>query len=371
MNSIRKNTKLLKHSKNVWGDEIFTFDVTFPRIILSELNTHREFSKNTSSSRAIPFSKMVEAVQNNPFIPFAWQKHHKGMQGTEYFTKEEEKGAKLEWVDALDQAIKYSKHIYEVGVTKQLANRLLEPFMWVRMIVTTSRPGLDNFFELRCPRYELLSEGMPMHFHTRKGFLDYVNSVEGEEFKGIYDDLTDLEWRTINSSQAEIHIQELAEAMYDLVVDSEPEELLPGYWHIPQIVEYSKEELENVINYDEKFNGIPLLAKLATVDAARFSYTTIEGQSEMNIKRKLEIWEDLVTADPMHSSPLEHCGRAMGWKEHESYIRGIIEYEDYDDMVDLGEREIVEPLYKYKGWSRNIKGFVQLREIVESKRKFY
>ena len=56
------------------GDRLTSVLVTFPRIILSEINTHRMLSKNTSSSRAIPFKKMVEAVQNDPFIPFAWQK---------------------------------------------------------------------------------------------------------------------------------------------------------------------------------------------------------------------------------------------------------------------------------------------------------
>ena len=61
------------------GDRLTSLLITFPRIILAEVNTHRMLSKNTSSSRAIPFNKMVEVVQNNPFIPIAWQKEHKGM----------------------------------------------------------------------------------------------------------------------------------------------------------------------------------------------------------------------------------------------------------------------------------------------------
>ena len=44
-----------------------------PRIILAEFNTHRLFSRNSASSRAIPFKKMVQSVLENPFIPIAWQ----------------------------------------------------------------------------------------------------------------------------------------------------------------------------------------------------------------------------------------------------------------------------------------------------------
>ena len=76
--------EIVAHSINEQGDELISVLVTMPRIILSEMNTHRMLSKNTSSSRAIPFAKMVETIQNDPFIPIGWQEDHKGMQGTKY-----------------------------------------------------------------------------------------------------------------------------------------------------------------------------------------------------------------------------------------------------------------------------------------------
>src|SRR5574344_280154 len=76
--------KIIADSISPQGDRITTYLLTFPRFILSELNTHRMFSKNTASSRAIPFETMVKMVEEDPFIPIAWQKDHKGMQGTEY-----------------------------------------------------------------------------------------------------------------------------------------------------------------------------------------------------------------------------------------------------------------------------------------------
>ena len=74
MNKTKINAEIVAHSLSPQGDELISVLCTFPRIILAEVNTHRMLSKNTSSSRAIPFSKMVETIQNDPFIPIAWQK---------------------------------------------------------------------------------------------------------------------------------------------------------------------------------------------------------------------------------------------------------------------------------------------------------
>ena len=145
-------TEIVAHSLSLQGDELISVLCTFPRIILSEMNTHRMLSKNTSSSRAIPFNKMVEAVQENPFIPIAWQKEHTGMQGSEYLT-----GTLNEynWLKARDKAVEQAKILHGLDVTKQLCNRLLEPFMWTTMLITGSKEGWDNFFHLRNPVYEI------------------------------------------------------------------------------------------------------------------------------------------------------------------------------------------------------------------------
>ena len=141
------------------GDRLTSVLVTFPRIILSEINTHRMLSKNTSSSRAIPFKKMVESVKTNPLIPIAWQFNHKGMQGNEYVTEDTDLGGvearNISWLKARDLAVKQAKDLYSMDTTKQLCNRLLEPFMWTTMLITGSKEGWDNFFKLRNPVYEI------------------------------------------------------------------------------------------------------------------------------------------------------------------------------------------------------------------------
>ena len=156
--------EIVAHSINEQGDELISVMATFPRFILAEVNTHRMLSKNTSSSRAIPFNKMVDTIKNDPFIPIAWQKEHKGMQGSEYIIDKYEIDACIEeWLEARDSAVKHAVNLNKdsnginpiTPVTKQLCNRLLEPFMWTTMLITGSKEGWDNFFHLRNPVYEI------------------------------------------------------------------------------------------------------------------------------------------------------------------------------------------------------------------------
>ena len=230
--------KVIADSISVRGERITTFLLTFPRIILAEFNTHRAFSRNSASSRAIPFKKMVESVENNPFIPIAWQKDHKGMQGTEYLDKVPHGGSSDEdfaydmWLEARDAAVENAKQLNNLGVTKQLCNRILEPYMWHTVICTAT--DYENFFKLRCPEYivnwypanrpEAL-EPAQASFRSKKDAIARTN--------GECDNWTEEDWRESNISQAEIHIQALAEAMWDAMNESTPKVLHTGEWHIP------------------------------------------------------------------------------------------------------------------------------------------
>lgn len=149
------SAQIIADSKSIRGERLTTFLLTFPRIILSEFNTHRMFSRNSASSRAIPFKKMVESVETNPFIPIAWQIDHKGMQGTEYKTGLSEIQLCInKWLEARDNAVQSATLLNKTDlVTKQLCNRLLEPFMWHTVICTST--DFLNFFKLRCPEYTI------------------------------------------------------------------------------------------------------------------------------------------------------------------------------------------------------------------------
>src|SRR6056297_1836815 len=110
MGTNKINAKIVADSKDTRGNRITTFLLTYPRMIHSELMTHRMFSRNSASSRAIPFEKMIKKVEEDPFIPIAWQKDHKAMQGNEYITDQELiNQCRLNWLGAKDKAIQFAK----------------------------------------------------------------------------------------------------------------------------------------------------------------------------------------------------------------------------------------------------------------------
>ena len=106
------------------------------------------FSRNSASSRAIPVEKMIKMVEDDPFIPTYWGKNQKGMQAEEELDQNTQDLAKGNWLLAMDNALEAAQHFVKIGVHKQLANRLLEPFMWHTCIVSAT--DWDNFFALRC-----------------------------------------------------------------------------------------------------------------------------------------------------------------------------------------------------------------------------
>jgi thymidylate synthase ThyX len=123
-------------------------EVTFPRIILAEFNTHRAFSRNSASSRAIPVEKMIERVLDDPFVPVHFGKNQKGMQAKEEVGEAESEEARRIWLEASREAVERAKSLSALGIHKQVINRLLEPYLWHTVIVTATQ--WSNFFALRC-----------------------------------------------------------------------------------------------------------------------------------------------------------------------------------------------------------------------------
>src|ERR1035438_10028985 len=127
--------EIVADSLNEFGERITSYVLVFPRIVLAEFNTHRMFSRNSASSRAIPFETMLKRVEEEPFIPIKWMKEHKGMQGTEYFDDRMSIVCEGSWLKARDMAVEQAKWMSEMGVTKQIVNRLLEPFLYHTAII--------------------------------------------------------------------------------------------------------------------------------------------------------------------------------------------------------------------------------------------
>ena len=333
------------------GERCTSFVLSYPRIIHAEMCRHRMLSRNTASSRAIPFNKMVKDVEENPFIPIAWQFNHKGMQGTEYVTEETDFGgvrARTEsWLSARDRAVEQAKDIYSMGTTKQLCNRLLEPFVWTTEIITGTE--WDNFFELRCPQYVVnwysSQKNKTEIFRSRK---EVINHVEKNNLKSGWENCRnwdDNQWLQISNSQAEIHIQKIAEMMWDAYNESKPKQLQAGEWHIPDLGhEWDDNKLYELSNYNMGDDTLTMdkaiketKIKISTSHCAKISYdnfgTKIDYEADIKLHDRL--------MEMKHWSPFEHCARAMDLAEYVHYLGCGME----------------------KGWCGNFKGFVQYRKM--------
>ncbi len=342
--------QVIADSKNEFGNRIVTMKVVMPRILLAEFNTHRMFSRNSASSRAIPFEKMVKAVEEYPFIPLAWQKDHKGMQGTEYFDDEHKEVLfrRGEWLRAKESAINHAIRLNTQSVTKQLCNRLLEPFMWHTVIVTATE--WENFFELRCPRYDIKVDEIGGHskyhiFRSKKEALEH-------RYQDVWLPNEDnaIEWLKLNKGQAEIHMMALAEAMWDAYNESTPKELKAGEWHVP-----FGNTFDIVNGVDEKGNDteykgadpILLKIKIATARCAQVSYTIVGEEKETTSEKLIALHDRLAKSG--HWSPFEHCAKSMNYDEMYNQC----------DSQDLG----------HCSWSGNFKGFVQYRKTFKGENK--
>lgn len=329
------SAKVIADSTNAHENRITTMVVTFPRIILAEFNTHRMFSRNSASSRAIPFEKMVKSVKENPFVPIAWQADHKGMQGTEYLNERDSEVCDSAWLVARNKAVEQAEYLATRNSTKQLCNRLLEPFMYHTVIVTATE--WENFFALRCPNYRLQCAGGEV-----RNFRSKKEAIERDDTDSIdFRTATDKDWREFNTGQAEIHMMALAEAMWDAYNESIPILLPTGQWHIPfandlkGLMEYINPQVSNPnVRQMSKFVDQSYYQeqriKVSTARCARVSYTVVgEEHKEPNYDADIKLHDILIKNG--HASPTEHIAQAMdnrersrnftgGWKQYREIL---------------------------------------------------
>lgn len=379
-------SEVVAHSVSPQGEELISILGTFPRFILAEVNTHRMLSKNTSSSRAIPFAKMLQTIQEDPFIPIAWQKDHKGMQGTEYFTETEDiKSAEGEWLKAgnlsVQQAIWLSNGI---GVTKQLCNRLLEPFMWTTMLITGSRSGWENFFHLRCPQYQTPVSQTVEPQRSWKDLMDVHSNPINEDLleKNADNWLFKLQH---NKGQAEIHMMAFAEAVWDSVNESTPKQLQAGEWHIPfedKIQRFANIPLNGQTSNEElEANILMNKVKVSVAMAARTSYTIVGEEKSIDSEALLGLHDRLTSQNPPHSSPFEHVAQCMSEDEYFSYVKGVVSVgRESDSSIFNHEYYAWIPQDNYHmgfaglnpnngdryGWCNNLKGFIPYRYFIDN-----
>lgn len=239
------SAKIVADSISKHGIRLTTMELNYPRFIHSEFLTHRVFSRNAASSRAIPIEKMLKQVQENPAMPVHWGKNQPGMQAKEEV--ENSRDAALEWKRCAIDAVESAEWLSHYNLHKQIVNRVLEPFQWIKVIVTATE--WDNFFKLR------------LH------------------------------------PDAQPEIAQLALRMKEAMGASLPKELGHGEWHLPyiQVEDCTKTTTDNFV-------------KLSVARCARVSYLNHDNSSP-SVEKDIALYDKLLEAG--HMSPFEHVAIPM------------------------------------------------------------
>ena len=331
------------------------------------------------NSRAIPFEKMVEVVKKEPFIPIAWQLSHKGMQGSEYIDNPYVIERKRSyWLRARDKAISSASELvsseissgdYKLNsdgtieepkvtlisnstVTKQLANRLLEPFMWTTQLITGTRESFEHLFEQRCPIYDISNEILRSAASNTKILFKSKKEVI-KRFPQLLEK-DDLWWLQHNKGQAEIHFMDLAEKMYDALNESVPDELSEDEWHIPFS---DRPEFTPEMSLKDKIT-------LSCAMTARTSYTTINDDEILTLEKAENIYNKC--KEQGHFSVFSHIAKCMTYEEYESWYKGFMKTSYYFDKNGKQHRVMdSEDFHKVKGYNKNLRGFISLRQYIE------
>lgn len=266
---MRPSAKIILDSLHPDGrTRLTTMEIVMHRIVLAEFNTHRAFSRNSASSRAIPVEKQIERIAKSPAVPLSFPQEQRGMQGGQELSEPYLKLAKEAWMSACQTAVGWAGILHGLGVHKSVTSRLLEPFMWHTVIVSATE--WDNFFDLRI------------------------------------------------NAQAQPEIQAVALEMEKALWKSKPQLLAIGEWHLPYVTGYDYYDIMGTCYSDSYDNTVQacvpdlvanteLAKKCSAARCARVSYLTHDG--ERSIEKDVQLAARLAKppgGGPMHASPFEH-----------------------------------------------------------------
>lgn len=275
------------------GERLITVQATFPRFILAEMNTHRVFSRNSASSRAIPPERIIADVEEDPFVPETFNSRVKGMGVGEELDPELQEDARQLWLGARTDAVDHARMLLEMGIDKSRINRLLEPFMWHTAIISSTE--WQNFFCLRAPVGDEATIDFP----------------------------------------AQLEFQKTAIAMRTAMRESTPKELAYEEWHLPLVFEGERDAVTHAAD--------PFFwPKVSAGRCAKVSYLTHETDEHAHDSYRrsqgleqnghLSPFEHVATPDPLWR---EGDSNFYGWKQlrkfiiNEANLVGALEERDY------------------------------------------
>jgi hypothetical protein len=282
--------EVLAHSISHYGQEIVTYVLEYPRFIHSELMTHRMFSRNAASSRAIPIEKMINLIEENPATPTYWGLNQSGMQAGEEHS--DISLCQANWQANLTEAVESATYLKNLGLHKQIVNRVLEPYQMIKVIVTATE--LDNFFWLRCHK----------------------------------------------DAQPEIKV--LADKMYNALKESTPQRLSHGEWHLPYVATERDSSGTLIYKVLGEVVDLKVARKYSAACCAAVSYRT----EDMTLEKAVRIYTQLIESEPCHASPVEHQATPIEIKD---YVWG----HDFPEGMTHIDREGYCWSNNFKGWIQN------------------
>ena len=256
--------KCLVHYENLW-----TFELTYPRYIHSEFMTHRVFSRNASSSRAIPVKRMIEQVRENTVIPPKVFMNQKGMVGETEADPVTTTAFHVLWEEAAENACKTAEMMERLGIHKQHVNRILEPFQFIKVIVTATE--WYNFFALR-----LAPDAQPEIRQLARVIYDEMDRYRNKEV-GV------LEVSLPRKDCPDIFARMGADKVHTIV-------------SLPYITDEDIKEIGKE-NYRQ-------LMKISAARCARVSYNNHDG-SKPDLEKDMKLYDHLY--EGRHLSPMEHA----------------------------------------------------------------
>jgi len=290
------STELLLASHNpVNNCTLYTFKLMYPRIILAEVNTHRNFSRSTASSRAIPSSKFRQKIFSEPFTPISIGQYQAGMQAGE-----ELDGWRRYLAEKIYACSRYpmllSNFLLEkLGAHKQVQNRLLEPWMWVEQIVSSTE--WSNFLSLR----------------DHKAAEPHIQVLAKQIKEKIFQSNLLINIGKLNPDL-------VARCKFDNDVQKNTHIAFPGYVHTPLIYQ------------DECSLPVEDRMKISGARCARVSYFLPDSTKRSSIEADEKLFQKLAGSHPKHLSPFEHqayyientkwYGNFRGWKQYRKTFEG-------------------------------------------------
>jgi len=320
-------SKLILTSKNaVTGVNLYTFVLTYPRMILAEVNTHRMLSRNAASSRAIPAKKQRKQVLDDPFVPVRVGQNQKGMQAGAELRGWNRFIVENTWKVARYPNVLASWILEKMGAHKQAANRIIEPWTYTQQVMTCT--DLKNFFKLRNhpdaePHFQIIAKQMQAQ-------VEYVDRLFGA-ISFEQGDAVDRRLDRVNPSLGVFTVQSLR----------------PGEWHMPfvdtpEIAELIKDK--QTVNADASVTATYTigdidwrdLKQVSTARCARVSYFLPENGQRSDAGRDIQLCGRLSGSG--HWSPFEHVATPTETADYIGNFRSWKQYRKEFSQEDGGDR---------------------------------